>query len=239
MTHPKKRAWLARKAACLAAAALVAPVPHTAGAAANGAAGPGGRGAKVVRSILELRDQQVVRQKWDLTCGASAIATVLTYQLGRPVSEREVAVAILRRTTPSLVRSRLGFSLLDLKVYAATQGLAAAAFDGMSLDDLDEMAPAIVPIRPHGFRHFVVYRGRIGDEVLIADPAFGNRTLSEAAFLKLWASGIGFVVFDPADPHPPNRMGGSPSLLLAPAASVQRAELFTARHVILPTGAGR
>ena len=239
MTQPKARAKLTRRAACLAAAALVAPVPHTAGAAATSNADASLPDVKVVRSLLELREQQVVRQNWDLTCGAAAIATLLTYQLGRPVTERQVALAMLRRTTPSLVRSRLGFSLLDLKIYAATQGLAAAAFDGMSLDDLDAMAPAIVPTRPHGFRHFVVYRGRIGDQVLIADPAFGNRALPAAEFRALWASGIGFAVFDPAHPHAPNRLGPSPRLLLAPAASAVRAELFAERPMSLSSGAGR
>ena len=129
--------------------------------------------------MLELRDEQVVRQQWDLSCGAAAIATVLTYQLNHPVSEREVALAMLRHTTPNLVRSRLGFSLLDLKAYAATHGFAVAAFSDMTLDDLDPLAPAITPIRWHGFSHFVVYRGRRAGRVLIADPAFGNRTLTE------------------------------------------------------------
>ncbi|HZZ89079.1 MAG TPA: cysteine peptidase family C39 domain-containing protein [Caulobacteraceae bacterium] len=184
--------------------------------------------------MLELRDAQVVRQRWDLTCGAAAVATVLTYQLGRPVTEREVAAAMLRRTTPSLVRSRLGFSLLDLKIYAATQGLAAAAFDGMDIDDLDRLAPVIVPIRPHGFRHFVVYRGRAGDQVLIADPAFGNRSMRTDAFRVLWAGGIGFVVFDPARPHPPNRLAPSSQLTLAPAAAALRSEIFAERPVMPP-----
>jgi predicted double-glycine peptidase len=195
-------------------------------------------GAKLVRSMSEIRDEQVVRQDWDLTCGAAAIATLLTYQLDRPVTERQVVAALLRRTSPALVRARLGFSLFDLKVYAATQGLGAAAFGDMTLDDLDGMAPAIVPIRWHGFRHFVVYRGRRGDRVLIADPAFGNRTLPDDVFQAIWAGGVGFVVFDPDAPSAPNRMGAPRELFLAPGGEVERAALAGAGAPIFTTPIG-
>jgi hypothetical protein len=176
-----------------------------------------------VRSLLEFRDEGVVRQSLDLTCGAAAIATLLTYQFGRPVSERSVVVALLGHTSPALVRARSGFSLLDLKGYVATQGLVAAGLGDMSLDDLNARAPAIVPLRWHGFRHFVVYRGRRGDRVLLADPAFGNRTLSLDAFKSAWAGGIAFIVFDPANPNPPNRLGAPPELFILPGAQAQRA----------------
>ena len=176
-----------------------------------------------VRSLAELRDEGVVRQRLDLTCGAAAIATLLTYQFGRPVSERAVVLTLLGRTSAALVRSRLGFSLLDLKGYAASQGLAAAGLGGMTLDDLDEHAPAIVPLRWHGFRHFVVYRGRRGDRVLLADPAFGNRTLRLDAFQSAWAGGIAFVVFDPAHPLAPNRMDAPAELFLVPGEQTRRA----------------
>jgi predicted double-glycine peptidase len=149
-----------------------------------------------------------------------------------------VVAAMLRRTTPSLVRARLGFSLLDLKIYAATQGLGAAAFGDMTLEDLDGLAPAIVPIRWHGFRHFVIYRGRRGGRVLIADPAFGNRTLPDDVFKTIWAGGVGFVVFDPASPHPPNRMGAPAELFLAPGLQAQRASLAGAGPPIFAKAIG-
>ncbi|HZZ34495.1 MAG TPA: cysteine peptidase family C39 domain-containing protein [Caulobacteraceae bacterium] len=203
----------------MAAAIAIAVAATGASVAASPSSG------KPVRSLAEMREAQVVRQHWDLSCGAAAIATVLTYQLGHPVSERAVALAMLRRTSPTLVRARLGFSLFDLKVYAATQGFGAAGFSNMTLADLDTMAPAIVPIRWRGFRHFVVYRGRRAGRVLFADPSFGNRTLTEAAFQAAWAGGIGFIVFDPADPRPPNRMGAPAELFVAPPRQAERAAL--------------
>ena len=39
-----------------------------------------------------------------------------------------------------------------------------------------------------------MFRGRYGDRVLLADPAFGNLTMRVSRFLELWKGGIGFVV---------------------------------------------
>jgi hypothetical protein len=185
-----------------------------------------------VRSLLELHNAGVVRQHWDLTCGAAAIATLLDGQFGRQVSERQVAVAMLRKTNPLLVRLRLGFSLLDLKRYAASQGLEAEGYSGLSLDEALARAPLIVPIRMHGFRHFVVLRGRDGERVLLADPAFGERTQTVWDFEADWANRIGFVLIDPNDPHAPNHMGAPARLVLAPGDQALR--MVTAPMAIRP-----
>ena len=54
--------------------------------------------------------------------------------------------------------------------------------------------PPIVPISLKGYDHFVVFRGQYGDRVVVADPAFGNLTMSASQFVDLWKDGIGFVV---------------------------------------------
>ncbi len=48
----------------------------------------GQRITKQVVSLQELRQQKVVRQQWDFTCGAAALATMLRYQHGMKVEER-------------------------------------------------------------------------------------------------------------------------------------------------------
>jgi hypothetical protein len=176
-----------------------------------------------VKTMLDLRDDRLVRQQWDLSCGAAAVATMLTYQLGDPVSERQAALGMLRTGDVRLVRARLGFSLLDLKRFAASRGFAAAGYGNLSLDELLAIAPAIVPIRVHNFGHFVVVRGRRGDRVLLGDPAFGNRTMTTDAFLRAWTSHIGFVVTRPGEPHPLNRMGAPAELFPVPSGSAVRA----------------
>jgi predicted double-glycine peptidase len=178
--------------------------------------------AKPLRSLMQLRDNDLVRQQWDLSCGAAVVATLLTYQLGSPVTERQAALGMLRAGDAQLVRTRLGFSLLDLKRYAASRGFEAEGFGDLTLDELLAMAPAVAPTLVFGFGHFVIVRGRQGDRLLIGDPAFGNRTISVEEFLEAWPSRIGFVIHPPGEPHPPNRIGAPAELFLAPAPDVVR-----------------
>ena len=147
-----------------------------------------------VRSLLEIRQERVVIQQWDSSCGAAALATVLTYSLQDPVSERRVAEGMLRRVDPLRVRVRGGFSLLDLKRYAEGRGYHAEGYRGLTLDELLKMPSPIVPISEHGNPHFVVVRGAKDGMLDIADPAFGNREIALARFAQVWQNGIGFVV---------------------------------------------
>jgi hypothetical protein len=147
-----------------------------------------------IRSLAEIRYEGVVAQKWDTSCGAAALATLLTYDLKDPVSEHAVATGMLRRTDPLRVRVRGGFSLLDLQRYAQARGYDADGYGEMTLADLREVAPAIVPVNFHGFDHFVVVRAVDGDQVRFADPAYGRRSLSVRQFERAWKLKIAFVV---------------------------------------------
>lgn len=147
-----------------------------------------------MRSLLELRRDGVVIQEWDVSCGAAALATVLTYAHQDPVSEKSVAQGMLRRTDPLRVKFRGGFSLLDMKRYAESRGYTAAGYRNLALDEIAAMRSPIVVIDEYGDPHFVVVREIRGDRVHLADPAFGNRSLSLEQFRAVWKEGIGFVV---------------------------------------------
>jgi len=168
----------------------------------------GSRPVTQVRSLYEIRQQGVIRQKWDLSCGAAALSTLLTFHHGDPTPESAIVVFILNRTDPVRVRARGGFSLLDLKRFAQSRGYQATGYGGLTLDELASLnQPALVPVRMKGYDHFVVFRARIDDRVLIADPAFGNLTLSVARFEEVWKDGIGFIMTRPGDkavPHKPS-----------------------------------
>jgi uncharacterized protein len=156
--------------------------------------GPVAAGSRPVESLLEIRQRNVVIQHWDNSCGAAALATILTYDLGRPVSEAEVARGMLRRNEPLRVRHRGGFSLLDMKRYAEELGYVADGYSALNLESLAQRTPAIVPIKARGYHHFVVVRAIDRRRVWIADPGFGNYSLSRSAFLDNWPDGIGFFV---------------------------------------------
>ena len=154
----------------------------------------GGRMTRQVRSLHEIRQQGVVRQRWDLSCGSAALSTILTYYYDDPTPESAIIVNILRRTDPVKVRTRGGFSLLDLKQFAGRKGYEGAGYADLSLTELLEKAPGLVPVNVKGYQHFVVVWGMEGGRLLIADPAFGNLTMRRQQFLRIWQNGIGFFV---------------------------------------------
>ena len=147
-----------------------------------------------VRSLLEARHQNVVLQEWDTSCGAAALATVLRFQFADNVTERSVAVGMIRLGNADRVRGRGGFSLLDMKRYAESRGLAAEGYADLTAGQLLRAAPAIVPIRSHGGDHFVVFRGVVRGQAVLADPAFGNRSLPFQEFESAWKDRLAFVV---------------------------------------------
>jgi predicted double-glycine peptidase len=174
---------------------------------------------KQVRSLLEMRRDKVVVQQWDFSCGAAALATILNYQHGDPVTEREVAIGLIDRKeyleNPDLVRMRLGFSLLDLKRYVDERGYEGIGYGDLTLKDLIERAPIMVPVDFNGYNHFVVFRGMMRDRVLLADPAYGNRTMTVQHFEDGWLDypefgKVGFVVARVDGLAPPNELAPLP-----------------------------
>jgi len=178
-----------------------------------------------VRSLLEIRQEKVVVQEWDTSCGAAALATLLRYQHGLGDSEKEIAQAMLRVTDPLKVKVRGGFSLLDLKRYTDARGLQGVGYMKLSLDNLIGMAPAVVPVMTRGYPHFVVVRGASDGKVLIADPAFGNRTMDVDAFERAWQGNIGFIVRRRDHVVPPNELTERPTDMLRPPDAAIRSAL--------------
>lgn len=162
----------------MALALLLAPVVHA---------------ERPVRSLLEMRQEGVIIQQWDTSCGAAALATILTYDKGFPITESQVARGMLRQTDPLKVKYRGGFSLLDMKRFAAEIGFEGDGYSGMTLEDLTAQAPMIIPIRVRGYNHFIVVRKVTDTQVDIADPGFGHYQIRRASFAKMWR-GIGFEI---------------------------------------------
>jgi predicted double-glycine peptidase len=172
-----------------------------------------------VRSLLEIRNERVVLQRWDLSCGAAALATLLTFQQGDPVSEREVALGLMGREEylelPELVTVRQGFSLLDLERYVEGRGYRGRPLGGLAYGDLAGLAPLVVAIDEAGYDHFVVYRGQMLDRVLLADPSFGTRTMRVDQFERAWIrhgelGRVGFVVERRDGRRPPGGLAPRP-----------------------------
>jgi predicted double-glycine peptidase len=171
-----------------------------------------------VLSLIEKRQKNVVLQQWELSCAAAALATILRYQHGFPATERSVALGMINRkeylSNPDLLRIRQGFSLLDMKRFVDRLGYQGIGLGQLGFEDLIEHAPIIVPVNLQGFPHFVVFRAATSNQVLLADPAFGNVTMSKRKFTNGWIKykdigRVGFVVKDSGKLRPPGRLSAS------------------------------
>jgi predicted double-glycine peptidase len=149
-------------------------------------------------SVRESRFVTTLRQQFDFSCGSAALATLLTYQYGLPVDEREVFGFMYQHGDQAKIRQE-GFSMLDMKRYLAARGFQADGFQQPVERLVQEKLPAIVLLSERGYRHFVVVKGVGNGRVLVGDPAMGTRALSMERFRRLWVNGILFVVHNRRD----------------------------------------
>jgi uncharacterized protein len=184
-----------------------------------------GRVQVPLTSWRALRDAGVVRQGFDYSCGAAALATLFN-AIGQETTEREILLQVFSGLTTVQAHETMqkGLSLLDLKRVAEQRGLAAEGFRVRApiLSALNK--PVLVRIEPYGYAHFAVLRGLRDDRAYLADPARGNVRMSTARFLQMWqgsdGTGVLFVV-------EPNR-----SSALELVAGTARPERLAARQLL-------
>jgi predicted double-glycine peptidase len=147
-----------------------------------------------VKSLVDLRYTSVVRQGYDLSCGAAALATILKYYYGEDVGEKQLIDAMIATGDKDKIM-REGFSMLELKRHSVSLGYDS---EGYKVDDAANLrhlrVPALVLVNVRGYAHFVVVRSVSDGEVHIADPAFGNRKRPIESFAEEWKDNIILVV---------------------------------------------
>src|ERR1700756_86524 len=120
---------------------------------------------------------------------------------------------------PELIQVREGFSFLDLKRYV--QGYRGGGFYRGSgsprFERPDRAGAAHGGSQRPGLQSLRRISGRNGDRVLIADPAWGNRTMTIDKFQRMWLDygepmgHVGFVVTRADRRKPPNSLAAKPS----------------------------
>ncbi len=139
-----------------------------------------------VRTLVDLRYKNVVRQAHDISCGAAALATLLKYYYAEDVTEREAIEAMLALGDREKIQKE-GFSLLEMKWYAEKKGYVATGYRINDVNNLSKLKiPAITVVKVRGYAHFVVIKGVANGQVFIADPAFGNRSRPLEGFDGEW-----------------------------------------------------
>ena len=155
----------------------------------------GGLVFKPVESIRERRFSDLVEQKTDFSCGAASMATILNQAYGWSLTEEDVILGMLTQADEQLVRTQ-GFSMLDMKNYAASLGMRARGYRIQS-NQLDSVSiPVIVLIEVRGYKHFVVMQRSADGSVYVGDPVLGHQKLTIEEFSKGW-NGIVFALIGP------------------------------------------
>lgn len=157
---------------------------------------PGIAGAQFqvsVKSIQARRFERTIHQRYDYSCGAAAVATLLTYQYHDPVGEMDIFKYMWKHGNQAKIQHQ-GFSLLDMKNYLDAHGFQANGYNA-PLSKLKQTGiPAIMLVSEHGYNHFVVVKGEDDKRVLLGDPSFGTRVMPVRQFKKILVSPIVFVV---------------------------------------------
>lgn len=149
-----------------------------------------------VTTMRDIPFRTVVRQQYDYSCGSAALATLLSHHYGVKVSEAQVFEAMYATGDKAKIQ-QVGFSLLDMKRYLDSRGMASDGFRATVRQLESAKAPALAVISVGAYRHFVVIKGVRNGKVLVGDPARGLMTYSEAEFVKVW-NGIIFAIHETA-----------------------------------------
>jgi len=135
-------------------------------------------GSVGIKSWKALRDERVVKQDLDYSCGAASLATLLNEHYGQTLSERELLKAMDIGDFMS--------SFEDMQRALAQFGFRAVGFSA-NYEQLTQLKmPVIVYLEHRKGGHFSVLRGVDERTVWLADPSQGNRTYSRWKFLDMW-----------------------------------------------------
>lgn len=146
-----------------------------------------------VKSWIEFRNADLVRQQYDYSCGSASLATILKYYYGNSnITERGIIDEILKSKGYGLDENEVLkegdniISFSDLSSYAQTKGFKAVGL-AVDFDTLSKVKiPVIIFVSVRGIDHFSVYKGMDEEYVYLADPSFGNIKIKIHRFKEMF-----------------------------------------------------
>ncbi len=130
-------------------------------------------------SYLDLRYTNVIEQSNEYTCGAAAVATLLTYFYGIHVTEQDILNMIYEsmRARGKKPNKEQGLTAYDLKEALKAKWITSKGFLVKPAALQDYFSRGGLPVIIHltkPEKHFEVAVGMIGDHIVIADPSWGR-----------------------------------------------------------------
>jgi len=141
------------------------------------------------RSWLEIKNEGIVKQKKDFSCGSGALATILKHYYNEEIKEADILNWIfeIKDVGADSIKTfdkKVNISFYDLKIFAQKKGYEATgiALSAKALKNLKH--PVIVYLDIRGTEHFSVFKGVSDKFVHLADPTFGNIKMRAQRFKK-------------------------------------------------------
>ena len=141
-----------------------------------------------IKSWRDLKQDNVIMQAYDYSCGAASLATLMRHYFNEDIDEIKLLKEISNMFSDEEMNiiKELGLSFLELETIAKNKGYQAISLQ-LTLSALADLSgPVLVYITPDDYKHFAVLRGVIKDKVFLADPSRGNIILSLKDFAKDW-----------------------------------------------------
>ena len=179
------------------------------------------------KSVVDLRFVNVMRQRFDLSCGAAAVGTLLNYFYGEKLEEPGILSDLIKTGDKAKIEKD-GFSMLELKQYGERRGYVVQGFRITKPEAVVEIKiPFLTLINSRGYNHFVIVKGTKNGVVYIADPAFGNRSMPLEQFKAEWSQVI--LVYLSQTKKPQNQLALEPGLRAPTGHVVQLVDRYLTR----------
>lgn len=176
-----------RASTCLAAVGIAfAFLLHTPAASSASPVPQDSQVTSTKESVRPNLNKTVIRQTSPATCGPAAIATLLTFYLGDPVTEEEMMkLAGTDKKTISNLR--------QLGTACRAKGYEAEGRHWNLPRLLREVETGAIPVLVHFQKpteHFVLVIGKVDDFFLVSDPERGEVSVHQADFLRRWDGNV-------------------------------------------------
>jgi predicted double-glycine peptidase len=131
----------------------------------------------VRKTWMDLKYAGIIRQRYDYSCGAAALALLHSTLLEDPLTEEQVLERVLAGVPPEARAARLamGLSLLDMQNLARARGHRAGAY-WLDLEQLKRLPhPVIAFVSPETDQpHFTLIKAFDGRKAWLADSSLGH-----------------------------------------------------------------
>ena len=131
-----------------------------------------------IQDWKSLKDQGLVKQQYDYSCGASSLATIFQHFYAHPLEEKEILEQMNNDEGMA--------TFADMARVAEHYGYRAQGIATHYDTLINLQIPAVVYLNHRRNDHFSVLRRVTPTHVYLADSSWGNRILTRRQFEQMW-----------------------------------------------------